>query len=86
MATEDAETPAPARSRLRQSLFILAIAPQFLSADFEDRLARQLERLSREYGVHIPGETRASARWRAGSTGITLPRSLIDSISSFRRN
>ncbi|MBD9373138.1 Ldh family oxidoreductase [Rhizobium sp. ARZ01] len=67
-------------------LFILAIAPQFLASDFEDRLARQLQRLSREYGVHVPGEARATARWRASSAGITLPRTLIDSISSFRRN
>lgn len=67
-------------------LLILVIAPQFLASDFEDRLARQLERLSKDYGVHVPGEARATARWRVGSAGISLPRALIDSISSFRRN
>ncbi|MCV3738121.1 Ldh family oxidoreductase [Rhizobium sp. TRM96647] len=66
-------------------LFVLAIAPQFLARDFETRLARQLERLSADYGVHIPGEARARARRRTGGNGITLPLALFDSISSFRR-
>ncbi|MDR6757661.1 (2R)-3-sulfolactate dehydrogenase (NADP+) [Mycoplana sp. BE70] len=70
----------------RAGLFVLAIAPQFLAADFEERLAGQLERLSRDYGVHVPGASRATARWRAGGTGITVPRGIIDSIASFRRN
>ncbi len=67
-------------------LFVLAIAPQFLAHDFETRLARQLERLAGEFGVHIPGEARARARWHSGNAGITLPQALFDSISSFRRS
>lgn len=65
-------------------LLIVAIAPQFLARDFESRLAVQLGRLS-NYGVHIPGEARASARHRADGEGITLPLDLFESISSFRR-
>lgn len=71
-------------------LFILAIAPQFLTHDFEARLAAQLERLSGDYGVHIPGETRVRADGGADTGGertvITLPADLFDSISSFRRS
>lgn len=66
-------------------LLVLAISPQFLASDFEMRLERQLERLSTDYGVHIPGMAREAARWRAGSAGITLPLTLIESISSFQR-
>lgn len=66
-------------------LLIIAIAPQLLASDFESRLARQLERLSRDYGVHVPGEARRTARQLADSAGITLPVALFDSITSFRR-
>jgi (2R)-3-sulfolactate dehydrogenase (NADP+) len=67
-------------------LFVLAISPQLLSVDFAARLTAQVERLSTEYGVHIPGISRMEAQRQAESAGIVLPRQLFDSISSFRRN
>jgi len=67
-------------------LFVLAIAPQVLADDFPRRLTAQIERLSGEYGVHVPGLGRLEAMRRAESHGIVLPRQLFDSISSFRRN
>lgn len=66
-------------------LFVLAIAPQFLAQDFECRLAGQLDRLSGEYGVHLPGQGRWHGRSKAETGGVTLPRALFDSISTFRR-
>ena len=65
-------------------LFILAIAPQFLSESFEARLAAQLDRLANDYGVHLPGTGRRDHRAAVESRGITLPRTLFDSISSFQ--
>ena len=65
-------------------LFILAIAPQFLSESFEIRLAAQLDRLANDYGVHLPGTGRRDHRAAVESRGITLPRALFDSISSFQ--
>jgi (2R)-3-sulfolactate dehydrogenase (NADP+) len=67
-------------------LFVLAISPQLLSVDFAARLTAQVERLSTEYGVHIPGISRMEVQRQAESAGIVLPRQLFDSISSFRRN
>lgn len=67
-------------------LFVLALSPQLFADDFPARLAGQVERLSGEYGVHIPGLRRTERRRRAESAGIVLPRQLFDSISSFRRN
>lgn len=67
-------------------LFVLALSPQLFADDFPARLAGQVERLSGEYGVHIPGLRRTERRRQAESAGIVLPRQLFDSISSFRRN
>jgi (2R)-3-sulfolactate dehydrogenase (NADP+) len=67
-------------------LFVLALSPQLLADGFPARLAAQVERLSGEYGVHIPGLTRTQRRREAESAGIVLPRQLFDSISSFRRS
>lgn len=67
-------------------LFVLALAPQLLADDGTARLGQQVERLSGDYGVHIPGLDRIARQREAESAGIVLPRQLFDSISSFRRN
>ncbi|WP_313193536.1 Ldh family oxidoreductase [Shinella zoogloeoides] len=67
-------------------LFVLALSPQLFADDFPARLAGQMERLSGEYGVHVPGLRRTERQRQAESAGIVLPRQLFDSISSFRRN
>lgn len=64
-------------------LFVLALAPQFLADGFSSRLAAQVERLSGQFGVYIPGLERAERQRQAESDGIVLPRQLFDSISSF---
>ena len=67
-------------------LFVLALSPQLLVDGFAGRLAGQVERLSGQFGVHIPGLDRVEKQRRAENTGLVLPRQLFDSISSFRRN
>lgn len=67
-------------------LFVLALSPQLLADGFATRLAAQVERLSGQYGVYIPGLDRVARQRAAESAGIVLPRQLFDSISSFRRN
>ncbi len=67
-------------------LFVLALSPQLFVDDFPARLSGQMQRLSGDYGVHIPGLGRKERQRHAESAGIVLPRQLFDSISSFRRN
>ena len=61
-------------------LFVLAIEPKLLDPDFNSRMASQLKRLSREYGVHIPGRAKAKARKHAEEEGVTIPKAVYDRI------
>jgi (2R)-3-sulfolactate dehydrogenase (NADP+) len=63
---------------------VIAIAPRLIDPGFEARLARQLERLSGEYGVHIPGRSKAEARERALREGIEIPRAVHDRIAGVK--
>jgi (2R)-3-sulfolactate dehydrogenase (NADP+) len=67
-------------------LFVLALAPQLLADGFAARLSAQVDRLSGQYNVHIPGIDRTERQRQAEIAGIVLPRQLFDSISSFRRS
>jgi (2R)-3-sulfolactate dehydrogenase (NADP+) len=59
---------------------VIALAPRLIDPDFAGRLARQLERLSSEFGVHIPGRARAAAREKAERHGMAIPRAVYDRI------
>jgi (2R)-3-sulfolactate dehydrogenase (NADP+) len=61
---------------------VIALAPRLIDPDFSERLARQIERLSGEYGVHIPGRARAAARQRAEREGIAVARTVYDRIAT----
>jgi (2R)-3-sulfolactate dehydrogenase (NADP+) len=63
---------------------VIAIAPRLIDSGFEARLARQIERLSREYGVHIPGRAKAEARERLLREGIEIPRAVHDRIAGVK--
>ena len=63
-------------------LFILAIEPKLLDADFEQRMADQLERL-RGHGVHVPGRAGAEASQRAALQGLTVSKDVVQRISEF---
>jgi (2R)-3-sulfolactate dehydrogenase (NADP+) len=64
-------------------LFILAIEPKLLDARFEQRIGDQLERLRREYGVHIPGRVGAEAVKKAMADGLVVSREVVQRISHF---
>lgn len=58
-------------------LLVVAIEPKVLAPDFEQRLARQLDRLERDYGVHIPGKGKGEAAARAAIDGIAVEAGLV---------
>ena len=58
-------------------LFVLAINPQLISPDFPARMASQMERLSKEYSVHIPGLSKSQNRQKAHRDGINIDDALI---------
>lgn len=58
-------------------LFIVAFDPDALARGFAERLAAQLARLSGEYGVHIPGRSKAEAAAKAAGDGLALDAALV---------
>lgn len=71
--TEGAESPG-------SGLFVLAIAPALFGPGFEQRLGAQLDRLAEDYGMHVPGRSKESARGKAVASGMEVPRRLFDEI------
>lgn len=64
-------------------LFVLALDPQLFDPGFGERMRSQLDRLSGEFGVHIPGPAKAAARARSKAQGITVPASVHARIAEF---
>ncbi len=64
-------------------LFVAAISPTLFDPDFEQRLGAQVERLSRRYGVHIPGRSRAEEAEKAAAHGLTVSKEVVQRISEF---
>lgn len=54
-------------------LFVLAMAPEFVDADFGQRMRHHLDRLAADHSVHIPGKAKAAAGKRAVQDGVTIP-------------
>ena len=67
-------------------LFVLAIEPRLIDPDFAERMAAQSERLSGEYGVHLPGIAKGEARRRATRDGLVLSASLHRRIGDIHRH
>lgn len=59
-------------------LTIIAIDPASIAPDFSERLGQQLKRLATEFGVHVPGMTKAHARARADKDGILVDAVLLE--------
>lgn len=57
---------------------VIAIDPAVIDSDFSDRLANQLKRLANEFGVHVPGMSKAHARARAEKDGIVVDNRLLE--------
>lgn len=63
---------------------VIAIAPGLIDMEFETRLGQQIERLSGDYGVHIPGRAKAEAKARSERDGLKIPRAVYDRIAGAR--
>ncbi len=53
-------------------LFVLAINALLIDPEFPTRMAEQIKRLSKDYGVHIPGLSKAKARAAAERDGVMI--------------
>lgn len=60
---------------------VIVIAPRLIDPDFETRIGRQVSRLADEYGVHIPGRSKAAARARSERDGLAIPRVVYEKIA-----
>lgn len=74
--TEGTESPG-------SGLFVAALSPTLFDGDFEERLGRQIERLRRRYGVHIPGRAGAEEAEKAAARGLTVSKDVAQRISEF---
>jgi (2R)-3-sulfolactate dehydrogenase (NADP+) len=62
-------------------LFVVAIEPKLLDPDFETRLQSQIDRLSGDYGVYIPGKGKVAMRQNSRKHGLTVPQPVYDEIA-----
>ncbi|MGE0503240.1 MAG: Ldh family oxidoreductase [Rhizobiaceae bacterium] len=74
--TDGSESPG-------SGLFVVAIAPALIDPDFAGRAADQFDRLSREYGVHLPGPRKDAARREAERDGLRVKAATRDRIAAF---
>ena len=74
--TEGSESPGT-------GLFVLAIEPKLIAPDFAVRLAEQVNRLSADYRVHIPGVARGRAGMLAKALGLDIPADLVGRIAAY---
>ena len=58
-------------------LFVLAMDPAPADSRFPIRMASQIKRLQQDYGVHIPGLSKAKLRHRASKDGIEVDDRLV---------
>lgn len=66
-------------------LLVLAINPLLVAPDFTARMASQLARLQNEYGLYIPGLSKAQSRRKSASTGIEVQTHLVDRLRDMAR-
>lgn len=64
-------------------MLVISIRPDLIDPDFGNRLARQLNRLSEEFGVHVPGVAKHALHRRAEAEGIVIPREVYDRIVNY---
>ncbi len=65
-------------------MLVIALRPDLIDPDFQDRMAGHMERLQRDFGVHIPGRSKRQARDDASTTGLQIPLELHRRISKYR--
>jgi (2R)-3-sulfolactate dehydrogenase (NADP+) len=64
-------------------LFVLAIEPKFIDPDFQRRMRAQLERLAKDYSVHIPGTGKGKKGLLARALGLDVPVEIVRRIAEF---
>lgn len=64
-------------------LFVLAVEPKLFDPDFAERMAAQVKRLAGEYGVHIPGIAKGTARERSQKQGLIIARNVYERIANW---
>jgi (2R)-3-sulfolactate dehydrogenase (NADP+) len=64
-------------------LFVLAIEPKYVAPDFAKRLHEQLDRLTFDYRVHVPGVSRGKAGKLAKALGIDVSAETLRRIAEF---
>lgn len=62
-------------------LFVLAMEPKLLDPGFEKRLRSQIDRLSGDYGVHVPGMGKVAARDKSRQQGLSISQEVHDAIA-----
>lgn len=64
---------------------VIAFSPRLIDFDFERRLRKHVDRLAIEFGVYIPGRSKASARKKSEKSGVTIPREVYERIAREKR-
>lgn len=67
----------------RTGMYVIAIDPGPIDPDFAGRLDAQLSRLSRDYGVYIPGAGKTEHYAKAQDEGVEIDGALIERLRSF---
>jgi (2R)-3-sulfolactate dehydrogenase (NADP+) len=62
-------------------MFVLAIEPKLLDPGFEQRTKSQIERLAKDYGVHVPGMGKDAERRNSLEHGVSISREVHDAIA-----
>lgn len=73
----DAPSLFEGRARASAGLCVVAMDPEPAARGFASRLGRQLRRLGREFGVHIPGLAKGRSRTEAAQNGIEVDESAL---------
>lgn len=74
----DAPPPFDGSENSAVGLSIIAIDPTVITPDFSKRLGRHLQRLAKEFGVHVPGKAKANARAKAYNEGVVVDTVLLE--------
>mgnify|MGYP001195850708 CR=1 FL=1 len=63
-------------------LFVLAIDPRLFTDGFASRTGRHLDRLSKQFGLHVPGEAKAKRQAKSGRDGVAVDTAVLARIRS----
>ena len=73
----DAPSFAEGEESPGSGLFVLAIDPRLFAGDFARRTGRHLDRLSKQFGLHVPGEAKAKQRTKSDRDGVAVDAAVL---------